>query len=284
MVETTRDLRVMSFNVLNGRAGRARRWNWRKEAVAAAIRTFDPDLLSAQEVHDFQAEYLRAQLPDYQFLSPGRYERWTAGECVAVLFRSSRFEKLREGHFWLSDTPDLPGSRDWFSLTPRVVFWVQLRDVAHGGVPVFCFTVHLDPISTRARTRSAQLLRRRIVAEAGATPAIVAGDFNANAGRKAYRILLGTPDAGGLRLLDSYRCAHPVPARNEGTWHASRGVRLRRRIDWILHTPHFRTVSAAIDRAKRNGLYPSDHYPVTAVLRLAGGHGTARASADRHAG
>ena len=38
------------------------------------------------------------------------------------------------------------------------------------------------------------------------------------------------------------------------------------RIDFVLHTTHFRATAAAIDRHQRDGRYPSDHYPVNAVL------------------
>ena len=39
------------------------------------------------------------------------------------------------------------------------------------------------------------------------------------------------------------------------------------RIDWILRSKGFSTVSAGIDRANNNGRYPSDHFPVEAILR-----------------
>ena len=39
------------------------------------------------------------------------------------------------------------------------------------------------------------------------------------------------------------------------------------RIDWIMTTDNFTTVSAAIDRTHYGGKYPSDHFPVTAVIR-----------------
>jgi len=49
--------------------------------------------------------------------------------------------------------------------------------------------------------------------------------------------------------------------------HTSSGRRDGDRIDWILTTPQFQVVSAAIDRARGALGYPSDHFPVTATLR-----------------
>jgi endonuclease/exonuclease/phosphatase family metal-dependent hydrolase len=37
-------------------------------------------------------------------------------------------------------------------------------------------------------------------------------------------------------------------------------------IDWILVSDHFRVLDAQIDRSRQGNLFPSDHYPITAVL------------------
>ena len=37
-------------------------------------------------------------------------------------------------------------------------------------------------------------------------------------------------------------------------------------IDWILVSDHFRVLDAQIDRTRVGNLFPSDHYPVMAVL------------------
>jgi endonuclease/exonuclease/phosphatase family metal-dependent hydrolase len=261
------ELRVMSFNILNARAGQhAGRWANRRQAVTRAIRAFGPDLLGVQEAQRFQVAWLRRTVREYACIASGRRNALLAGECVALLYRADRFEKLDSGHFWLSKTPDVPRSRHGMSLSPRVVSWVALRDGWHGGAKVFFFNTHFDPFSRRARFRSARILRDRIASLAGPEPAIVTGDFNANAGRKLYLAVLDGLGGDGLRLLDAYRCVHPMRQRNEGTWHG-RGIRLRRRLDWVLHTPHFVATEAEIDQAKRNGRYPSDHFPVTATLR-----------------
>jgi endonuclease/exonuclease/phosphatase family metal-dependent hydrolase len=38
-------------------------------------------------------------------------------------------------------------------------------------------------------------------------------------------------------------------------------------IDWILASDHFAVVEAGVDRYSEGPRFPSDHYPVTAVLR-----------------
>jgi endonuclease/exonuclease/phosphatase family metal-dependent hydrolase len=39
-------------------------------------------------------------------------------------------------------------------------------------------------------------------------------------------------------------------------------------MDWILASSHYRTVDSDIDRTRGATGYPSDHFPVTATLRL----------------
>lgn len=66
-------------------------------------------------------------------------------------------------------------------------------------------------------------------------------------------------------LLD---VAHQVnlPRADEGSFHGYGSVDPPTPIDWILVSPHFTVVSADVDRYREQDRFPSDHYPVTAVL------------------
>ncbi len=265
------DIRVMSFNILDAtKRLRITRWDQRKALAVEVINAFDPDLLGTQEAQPFQAAYLDQHLPGHQLVGVGRRDGRDEGQFVAIFFKRDRFEKLAEGHFWLSETPDVPGSKDWLSPVPRVVSWVKLRSRSRPAPAFFYFNTHVDPVSVWARNESAVLLRKRVAAIAGHAPVIVTGDFNSNEGTKCYRLMLDDSDGLGLGLIDSYRRVHPLEQGNEGTWHGPGGIRPDRRIDWILHTPHFVPIAAGIDRTQKDGQYPSDHFPVTAVLRLSG--------------
>ncbi len=58
----------------------------------------------------------------------------------------------------------------------------------------------------------------------------------------------------------------PSPTNPHSAAFAAR--RRARRIDFILGSAECRVTDADIVRASRDGRYPSDHYPVTAVLKL----------------
>ena len=66
-------IKVMSFNIRYGTAKDGENsWPHRYQLVIETIRISDPDLLGLQEVQSFQADYLKEQLPDYEFYGVGR--------------------------------------------------------------------------------------------------------------------------------------------------------------------------------------------------------------------
>lgn len=268
------EVRVMSFNIRYATpsdipAGNA--WPLRKELVFKTIEAFDPDLMGLQEVLPTQGEELKARFAaTHEFLGVPRDDGKSSGEMVPVLFRRDRFEKVRHGTFWLSETPDTPGSKGWDANLPRIVTWVELRDRKHDGRPLLFLNTHFDHIGKQARLESAKLMRKRMLQLAGAggeMGVIITGDFNTPQDSPPYNELLGEGD-GALRLVETFKEANPRPTTQDYTFHGFTGQNSRAdRIDWVLRSRHFKTMKATIDRTNDNGRYPSDHYPVTAVLQ-----------------
>ena len=261
-------LRVMTFNIRYGAANDGdNRWELRREQVVKAIRAFNPDLLGTQEVLDFQRRYLEQHLPEYDFHGVGRDDGKTKGEYAGIFYRRDRFERLDAGHFWLSEHPDEPGSVSWDSSLTRMVSWVILRD-KHTQRRFVYFNTHWDHRGHRARLESARLMRRKLSQIAGDLPVIITGDFNTTELGEPYDILVNATEGDGPPLIDAYRQAHPQPRENEASSNGGfRGRKQGRRIDWILHSNDFHTLEAAIHQNRIDGRYPSDHYPVTAVLQ-----------------
>ena len=265
------ELRVMTFNlrvpfVLDG----TNHWGFRKKNVIKTINEYNPDVLGTQEVVADQADYLREQLPEYGFRGVGRGDGHRQGEMTAVLYRRDKFREIDHGYFWLSQTPDVPGSKSWGAWSTRMCTWVKLQPL--DGSPAFAiFNAHLDNMSRRARENSARLMHQRIQSLAQGMPVIVTGDFNADAGSEPYRLLLAGERTGLPQLLfDAFRLANPKVGNDEGTRHDFNGGRGGNRIDWILCNSGFAPLSAEINRTRGLLGYPSDHYPVQATLRLTG--------------
>jgi endonuclease/exonuclease/phosphatase family metal-dependent hydrolase len=260
-------VKVMSFNIRYGTAADGvNHWDRRQELVAEAIQLFNPDLLGVQEALSFQCEFLRQRFPDYEFFGRGREADPAEGEFCAVMFRRDRFHKTDGGHFWLSKAPDQPGSRDWDATLPRMVTWVSLQDRRTGKPLVFANT-HYDHEGDEARQHSSRIIRQRFARYAG-IPIVLTGDFNAAVGSAPYRILLDADPRSERSWTDSFRVVHGQPAADDGTFGGWTGQREGARIDWIVHSGEVRTLNAAINYHQDGGRYPSDHYPVQAVLRI----------------
>ena len=81
-----------------------------------------------QEALKGQIDDLQALLPDYAWLGVGREDGMEQGEFAPIFYRRDRLDTLRWGTFWLSETPDIPGSRSWDAALERIATWTVLRD------------------------------------------------------------------------------------------------------------------------------------------------------------
>ncbi len=260
------ELRVMSFNVRYGTAQDGENaWPLRRGLLEKVVRDFGPDVMGVQEALHFQLEEMSAFFPELDWIGVGRDDGGRAGEYSAIFFRRSRLELLEEGTFWFSDTPEVPGSMTWGNQLPRICTWGRFRDRADGRT-LTVFNLHWDHRSQSSREEGAVLLLQRIrerTAAAGPEEGIlVTGDFNAGEHNPAFRALLEAEDPA---LLDTFRALHP-DAREVGSFHGFRGGSGGEKIDAILVDPGWVVLEAEIVRTRSGHLFPSDHYPVTAVL------------------
>lgn len=262
-------LKVMSFNIRYGSAkDGSNEWSKRKELVLKTIQQFDADIVGTQETLDFQAAYLSKQLPKFTYVGRARQAKGK-GEHCGILFRSSRFQKLTEGHFWLSENPDRPGSKSWDSSLPRMATWLKLWDEENEG-SFYILNTHFDHRGKIAREESAKLIARFVKDLPDDSRVVVVGDFNASVESAPYQTLFGkseNPGTTAAGLIDTFKLKNLQTKNDEGTFNGFNGKTNGARIDWIGVNSGFTVESAAIDRTEFKGRYPSDHFPVTAVIK-----------------
>lgn len=271
VVEDGQPVRVMSYNIRYGTAPDGENhWDHRRDALISTILAYDPDLLGTQETLAFQRDYLAEKLPGYDVLGVGRDDGEEKGEMMALYYKTSRFERLDGGHFWLSETPEVVGSQSWDAALPRMATWVKLRDKeAPSAPPVLFANTHFDHRGAEARLQSAKLLRTRLAELGEGCSIVLTGDFNVGEGGPPHRALFDeAAESSAPPLKDVYRVAHPTPGPEEGTFTGFSAERTRgARIDWIGASADWTVVSAEIDRTSQDGRTPSDHFAVTAELR-----------------
>jgi endonuclease/exonuclease/phosphatase family metal-dependent hydrolase len=111
------------------------------------------------------------------------------------------------------------------------------------------------------------LLRGRIdTRQVAADPVIVTGDFNVGEQNPALATLTAPKEAPAF--VDTFRVLHP-DAADVGTF---TGFKIESagpdKIDYVLVQPGTEVLEAGIDRSSRDNRYPSDHFAVTARVRL----------------
>ncbi|MBU6173464.1 MAG: endonuclease/exonuclease/phosphatase family protein [Planctomycetes bacterium] len=266
-------VRVMSFNIRYGTASDGpNRWELRKEFLVDTIRNFAPDLLGTQETLEFQRAYLADQFKDFESFGVGRDDGLQQGEMAALFYRRDRFKKLDGGHFWLSPTPAIVGSKGWDAALPRIATWVKLQDLFDAdSKPLFFLNTHFDHKGTVARVESAKLVRSQARELGTGCRIVITGDFNAAESSDPYRALFESDPAASARipLVDTYKShgrAHT--SASQGTFSGFKAENTSgARIDWIACSEDWQVRNAGIDRTSKEGRTPSDHFPVTAILR-----------------
>jgi endonuclease/exonuclease/phosphatase family metal-dependent hydrolase len=110
-----------------------------------------------------------------------------------------------------------------------------------------------------ARRQSAQIVLRLLEKQESGLPVLLVGDFNAPANGEIYDLLT-------QHAADAWQSATERRGP-EGTVHGF-GKFEGARIDWILHRHCGQVLSAETITGRKNGLFPSDHYPVFAVFQF----------------
>ena len=123
-----------------------------------------------------------------------------------IVYDPGKYIKVDEGHFWLSDTPEIKSAFYTVASNYRVMNWIKLRDRETGEEFVFA-DIHLEETKTTAqknpwgytidsasgtecRNKQANLIADQLEKVANGATIIQAGDYNAGPGKDAYNTTL----------------------------------------------------------------------------------------------
>ena len=258
-------LRFMSFNIRYNNPGDGENaWPNRKDFAASMIRFHRADFAGLQEALKGQIDDLAERLPEYGWFGVGRDDGKEGGEFTPIFYRKDRFEFLEKSTFWLSEEPEVPGSRGWDTAITRIVTWGRFRDKTTGKV-FFHFNTHFDHRGLQAREESARLLLIKIEKIAETAPIIVTGDFNCMESSIPYQIL--TKGDGSEALKDArYISVHG----HHGPTGTSSGFKVAgtpgRKIDYIFIKNGVQVLQHGVLSDTWDGRFPSDHLPVLAEV------------------
>ncbi len=260
------DLKVMTFNLryLNDHDPSPHTWAERKPTVKKLINMESPDIFGTQEAVYQQVKDVDEDLPKYDWIGLGR-EGGNKGEFMAIFFNEERFTPLEYDHYWLSDTPEVVGSTSWGNTIPRMVTWVKFLDKKTKQSFYFVNT-HFDHQSEEARQKSAELISEKMEEFDPSLPVLLTGDFNAGPKSVPHEKLTTTGPFNDLWESSQGRVNEHLGTFNG--FNDPTGGGPDRRIDWILSKGNITAGKIEILDYRKNGQYPSDHYPVMADVSL----------------
>lgn len=260
-------IKVMTLNIRYDNPGDSlNAWPNRAAIVRNFIRNEEPDLLGMQEVLQHQYEFLDSALSDYGSIGVGRSDGAKGGEMNPVFYRKERFDMIRTKTFWLSGTPEMPGSKAWGAGLPRIVTWVELVD-KNSHKHLFYFNTHFAHDSDSARIMSAGLLLSKVDSISSDFPFVITGDFNMLPTSKGYEILTGPAESVPL-LKDSFVISERNPIGPMYTFNGFTDKQGSGRIDYIFVKDGLKVLSHKTIIKKERRIYISDHWPVEAVITV----------------
>ncbi len=113
---------VTTFNIrFDDTSERKKSWELRKTLTKSLLDKYQWDFMGVEEPLLPQMLDMKAML-DWDYFGVGRDDGLEKGEFTAVFYNSTRFTLLQEGHFWLSDTPDVPSIHST-AMFPRICVW-----------------------------------------------------------------------------------------------------------------------------------------------------------------
>jgi endonuclease/exonuclease/phosphatase family metal-dependent hydrolase len=261
----SQSLKVMTYNIrVDTPVDSVNRWPNRVDKVVALINKYDPDIIGVQEALHHQLQDLLKLLPNYSFCGVGRDDGKELGEYSAILFRNSRFGMLANETWWLSETPEVPGSISWDAAMTRVVTSARFYDKELKKEFVV-FNTHFDHLGKAARSASAAYIASSVNSlrlNSKNIPVVVAGDFNCERTEESYTALLASND-----LIDT------KPVNNQtGTFCGFEVGKMEcLSFDYIFHTHEWVLKNYRIITDNDGKYYPSDHLPVLVELELSAG-------------
>jgi endonuclease/exonuclease/phosphatase family metal-dependent hydrolase len=259
--------KVMTWNIrMDTPDDGINRWDNRKVELCKEIQHQKPALLGVQEALFGQMKDLRRQLKQYKSIGVGRDDGKKSGEFSAIFFDKKMLKPVKSGTFWLSETPDVPGSKGWDAACNRVVTWAEFK-TRSSGKHFIVFNTHFDHLGEEARVQSALLIIKKLGELAGKLPIILTGDLNVTSKSRAYRIL--TFSENEYTLSDSRKRAKATISGPDFSFVGfDPAFQPTEMIDYILVTWDIQVISNEIYDFRKDGKYLSDHLPVIAVLEL----------------
>jgi endonuclease/exonuclease/phosphatase family metal-dependent hydrolase len=261
------ELKVMTFNLrVNVPQDGENAWPNRIDTVVKTIRESKVSIFGTQEVLPSMLRDIEERLSEFAWIGEGRRGGMN-DEMSTIFYKKDEFDVINQGTFWLSETPEVVGSQSWDSSLPRICTWAELK--SKNEKKIYFFNTHLDHISEEARVKGVHVIFEKMlsIAKDNILPIILTGDFNTEPNSEVISYFKEVSILNGT-MNNTYQKLYDIGEHTGCTFHNFTGEVTGEPIDYIFTTSDIKVKEVNINKDMVDGRYPSDHYPVIAILEL----------------
>lgn len=213
------------------------------------------DVICFQEYTPLWEKHVEEIYKDYAIFN--RYRSTSSLEGVPILWKRNKFDLLKSGYFWLSDTPEAE-SRGWDELFHcyRICLYVILKEKENGKE----FTVintHYG-FGDKGQADSSNLIFE-YSQKISSCPTFITGDFN-----------MHIEDLGYKEMVKHFNDANMFTRKDlSTTFHGYCPEKItNEHIDYCFIDKSIKAVDVSLIDNKIDGKFPSDHYGLFTQLEI----------------
>jgi len=256
------DLNVITVNIrFNNPHDGVNAWPHRKNYLADILQGHSPHIIATQEGREAQLREMESTLSDFELVAPHR--EWIPERMYPSFFlKKNTFEILYSFDKWLSETPDVAGSKSFESTFPRLMTGIIFRAIG-SDKEFFLVNTHFDHIKGSTRIEQAKVLCQEI--QKILEPQhflILLGDYNDSPDSEPRKQIASCFP----QLFDTWEQFNQEEETSHHGFNSE--INAGSRIDWILADKRLTATESYLDKSHKGDLYPSDHYPVIAKLKV----------------
>jgi endonuclease/exonuclease/phosphatase family metal-dependent hydrolase len=250
-------MKIVTFNIrFNNPNDGEFSFEHRKEEIIRRIKEEQPDVIGFQEMRDDMQPFMEENLPNYAWVGHGRTANLD-GEHIPMVYRKDKFKMRAFECFWISDTPNVPGSKfEVQGYHPRICNVLTLYSM-EDKKSIRVMNIHLDNATADARKAGLQLVVDRSLAynEIEKLPTFILGDFNAEPGWEEME---------PIEKCEDYK---DVTGHFPFTYHGF-FKEPTEKIDYIYVNDMVNVISCDTWESEEGRICLSDHYPIGLVCEI----------------
>lgn len=251
------ELKVISFNIRHCNDPDGNSAAERAPRLYEVISRYSPDVMGFQELRPHWEPLLEKYFgEEYEMFNKYR-SKTDEPEAAPILWRRDKFECVKKGYFWLSDTPEVE-SRGWDELYNcfRMCEYVVLKEKESGKMFIHINTHY--GFGDSGQVKSTDLIYD-YAKKISDLPTLITGDFNMTPQSLGYKQMVKRfTDVNAATVGD-----------NRPTYHAYHPeIETDQHIDYCFVNDKVTPITQKIIDDTVDGKFPSDHFGILATLEI----------------